>query len=227
VDKQPRQHHGPGASAQREYERRHTARQTRAGQRFGSLGPLITRLVGELQTTQAWSQGAKAEALVADLLAKHLRGHDVVLLHDRRIPGRGRANIDHLAIGPRGVTVIDTKSTHGRLTLTTVGGLLSPRREQLQVNRRDCTHYLDALERQIAAIRDAPAPLELEVDIRGALCYPNINGLPLFGQLTARQRTIAIDNPRGIAKLARRNGPLDHELVDEIARQLDRALPPA
>jgi hypothetical protein len=33
----------------------------------------------------------------------------VRLLHDRRVPRHGHANIDHIAVGPGGVTVIDTK----------------------------------------------------------------------------------------------------------------------
>jgi hypothetical protein len=37
-----------------------------------------------------------------------------VVLHDRAVP-RGRANIDHIAVVPSGVWVIDTKRYRGRV----------------------------------------------------------------------------------------------------------------
>jgi hypothetical protein len=46
--------------------------------------------------------------------AKLLDSRGVELLHDRRICG-SRANIDHLAIGPGGVTVIDAKNYRGKV----------------------------------------------------------------------------------------------------------------
>ena len=136
-----------GASALREYNRRRSNREATARSRLGGLGVLLARVTGDPQTTSAWKQGAKAEIQTGAQLQKHLRRTSVVLLHDRRIPGRGRANIDHLAIGPGGVTVIDTKAARGRIQLTKVGGLLSPHRELLLVNGRDRTQQLDALER--------------------------------------------------------------------------------
>ena len=98
-------------------------------------------------------RGARApsgELATARQLARFLRRSDVILIHDRRIPGRGRANIDHLAIGPGGITVIDTKSTHGRVQLATTG--IIHHREILLVNGRDRTRQLDALERQIDTV---------------------------------------------------------------------------
>ncbi len=74
----------------------------------------------------------------------------MIVLHDRRVPGRGRANIDHIAIGLAGVTVIDTKSSRGRVQLATAG--IINRREQLLVNGRDRTSQLDALERQVERV---------------------------------------------------------------------------
>jgi hypothetical protein len=46
-----------------------------------------------------------------------------VLLHDRRIPGT-RANIDHLAVTPTGVYVIDTKKYQGRPSFKAEPGIL-------------------------------------------------------------------------------------------------------
>jgi hypothetical protein len=54
------------------------------------------------------------------------RERGISALHDRRIPGT-RANIDHIAVGPRGVFVIDAKKYTGGPSLRVEGGLFSPR----------------------------------------------------------------------------------------------------
>ena len=63
----------------------------------------------------AWRRGAKGEQLTARRLRRLGRGWTV--FHDLAIPG-SRANADHLAIGPSGLFLIDTKHYRGRLTLT-------------------------------------------------------------------------------------------------------------
>lgn len=217
----------PGASALREYGRRRTSREARAQAKLGRLGVTLARAIGDPQTTRAWKQGAEAEIQAAARLAKHLRGTDTVLLHDRRIPSRGRANIDHLAIGAGGVTVIDTKGARGRVQLTKVGGLLSPRREVLLVNGRDRTAALDGLERQMTAVTALLAKVGLsDVDVRGALCYPNIDKLPLI-QRHARHGSMVIDDPRGVARVARRRGALDRTAIERVVEALTRGLPQA
>jgi hypothetical protein len=217
----------PGASALREYRRRRTSREARAQAKLGRLGVMVARALGDPQTTPAWKQGAEAEMQTAGRLASHLRGTDTVLLHDRRIPSRGRANIDHLAIGPGGVTVIDTKGARGRIQLTKVGGLLSPRREVLLVNGRDRTAALDGLERQMTDVTALLANAGFaDVDVRGALCYPNIDKLPLL-QRRARHGSIIIDDTRGVARLARRRGALDRGAIERVAQALARGLPQA
>ncbi len=55
----------------------------------------------------SWRQGAKGEQQTARLLAK-LEREGWRVLHDLAIPG-SRVNVDHLAIGPGGVWVIDSK----------------------------------------------------------------------------------------------------------------------
>ncbi|MDP9270153.1 MAG: NERD domain-containing protein, partial [Chloroflexota bacterium] len=54
----------------------------------------------------AWATGADGEARTARVL-EPLRAEGFAILHDRRIPG-GRANIDHIVIGPPGVFVVET-----------------------------------------------------------------------------------------------------------------------
>jgi hypothetical protein len=121
-------------------------------------------------TIAAWQHGAGGEIATARELARLLRRTEVIVMHDRRIPGRGHANIDHLAVGPGGITVIDTKSTRGRVQLATVGVI--NRREQLLVNGRDRTRQLDSMDRQIVAVTRALDRHGVQdVGVLGALCF--------------------------------------------------------
>ncbi|WP_169924519.1 nuclease-related domain-containing protein [Flavimobilis soli] len=70
-----------------------------------------------LRTQKNWSQGAEGERLVAYTLGA-LERYGWLLLHDIRWPGRQKANIDHVAIGPGGVVVIDTKNWSGDVAVT-------------------------------------------------------------------------------------------------------------
>jgi hypothetical protein len=69
----------------------------------------------------AWRRGAAGERRTARLLSQ-LERHGWVVLHDLAVPG-SRANLDHLAIGPGGVFVIDSKQYRGRLQLDGSGQL--------------------------------------------------------------------------------------------------------
>jgi hypothetical protein len=69
----------------------------------------------------AWRRGAAGEQRTARLLGP-LERQGWVVLHDLAVPGSA-ANIDHLAIGPGGVFVIDSKQYRGRLQLDPSGRL--------------------------------------------------------------------------------------------------------
>jgi hypothetical protein len=212
-----------GASAQREYDRRHARREQHARQKLGRLGVGLARITNEPQSTTAWKQGARGEVRTAERLAKHLHGHGVRLLHDRRVPGHGRANIDHIAIGPAGVLVIDSKTHRGDVRVDRGGGLFAPRRTMLLINGRDQTHLVECVRCQVAYVRQEIEDASIEV--RGALCFPNPDGLPLFSRLVVRE--VVIDGPKPIAKIAKAPGPLDVDAVERLWRQLGTAFPAA
>jgi hypothetical protein len=69
----------------------------------------------------AWRRGAVGERRTARLLGR-LERHEWAILHDLAVPG-SPANIDHLAIGPGGVFVIDSKQYRGRLLFDSSGRL--------------------------------------------------------------------------------------------------------
>jgi hypothetical protein len=215
-----------GASAQREYDRRRQRREQHAREKLGRLGTVLAHVIDKPQTTKNWKQGARGEEQTAARLAKHLDGHDVKLLHDRRIPRHGQANIDHLTVGPGGVTVIDSKTHGGEIRVDHVGGLFTDRHSILLIGGRDQTSLIDGVERQLQIVRSALDHAGAEhVELRGALCLPDPDGLPIFTKLSIRD--IAIDGPKPIAKLARRPGPLDHEEIDRIWNHLASTFPPA
>jgi hypothetical protein len=69
----------------------------------------------------AWRRGAAGERRTARLLGP-LEQLGWVVLHDLAVPG-SRANVDHLAIGPGGIFVVDSKQYRGRLQLDGSGRL--------------------------------------------------------------------------------------------------------
>jgi hypothetical protein len=213
-----------GHSAQHEYTRRRQARQARIKARYGPVGSIVAALAGEPRNVQAWRQGAEGEAATATALAIRLARSDVIMLHDCRIGGRSRANIDHIAIGPTGVTVIDTKSSRGRVQLATVG--IINRREQLLVNGRDRTSQLDSLQRQIERVAGVLERNDAgDVAVFGALCFPFMRREWLHYS-RARDGLITVDDPAHIAKLVKCAGPL-HDEIAWLAETLAAAFPPA
>ena len=214
-----------GHSAEREYTQRRQARRARIKARYGTIGSVVAGLAGEPRNVQAWRQGAEGEAATARALAIRLAHTDVIVLHDRRIGGRSRANIDHIAIGQTGVTVIDTKSSRGRVQLATAG--IINRREQLLVNGRDRTSQLDALEWEIARVVDALDRHDAsDVAVLGALCFPFMRREWLHYS-RARDGLITVDDPAHIAKLVKRAGPLHADEIAWLAETLAAAFPPA
>lgn len=72
---------------------------------------------GRLETYAARCEaGSAGEAATASLLDQLPPTWSAV--HDLRWPGRQRANIDHLVVGPGGIFVIDSKNWSGGVTIT-------------------------------------------------------------------------------------------------------------
>ena len=215
-----------GASALREYERRRKTREDYARQKLGVIGVGLAKLIDEPQTTRAWQRGGNAEVYAGRHLEKHLAGTGVTLLHDRSGRSHGPANIDHIAVGPGGVTVIDTKKYKGKVKVERVGGLFSARHEILTVNGRDQTKLITGVEKQVQYVQSTLRTVgHAGVDVRGALCMTEVDGLPLIRSLSVRG--VLVDVPKRAAALARRPGALPPETVDEIWRHLAANFPSA
>ena len=68
----------------------------------------------QLEVAEQYEKGTEGERATAEALTA-LPHESWTFLHDLRWPGRVRANIDHVAIGPGGVYVIDSKNWSGRV----------------------------------------------------------------------------------------------------------------
>ena len=132
------------------YERRKRNREQRTQEAHPRIGGLLLALRSAPQHESAFHQGAVAERAVADSMAMRTDSDRVITLHNRRMPS-GRGDIDHLAIAPTGVWVIDTKDWKGKVAIS------SPwfGKPRLLIRGRDCTKLIDGLERQTAAVRAA------------------------------------------------------------------------
>lgn len=64
---------------------------------------------------EMWEKGADGESHTAAALEK--LDAEWTHIHDLRWPGRKLANIDHIAIGPGGIFVIDSKNWSGNITI--------------------------------------------------------------------------------------------------------------
>lgn len=92
---------------------RATEQARRARERVEKLKQELARAEQQLH---AWEAGALGERLVAGRLAE-LEGEGWRVLHDVHWPGRPKANLDHVLIGPGGVVVLDTKNWTGAVEL--------------------------------------------------------------------------------------------------------------
>jgi hypothetical protein len=67
--------------------------------------------------TKAWDTGAVGERIVADRLSR-LIPHGWYVLHDVHWPGRPKANLDHVLVGPGGIVVVDAKNWTGEVRVS-------------------------------------------------------------------------------------------------------------
>lgn len=180
----------PGGSARREHDRRRAKREAATRERHPRLGNLLLRVQSAPANETAWDTGAAGEQALAAHLAKTCP--DVLVLHDRRIPGR-RTNIDHLAVAPSGVFVIDAKRYKGKIEVRK-SFFGDP---GLFIAGRNKTKLVEGLGRQRAAVRAALDEAIPEIPVHACFCFLNpagqsggsglplvrtlsINGLPLF-----------------------------------------------
>jgi hypothetical protein len=209
----------PGASARAEFERRRRLDAARRRRRFGRfLAPLVALLAGVRPSTARWGVGGRAEERVGQLLTEAV-GRRGIVLHDRAIP-RGRANLDHIAVVPSGVWVVDTKRYRGRVRRGRPPGRLFGRRTLL-VNGHDRGRLVTGALRQRALVQSAAGA---EVPVRAVLCFAGAEWGPRARPFVLRG--VLVTWPAALASSLRAAGPLDGEARAAFAARLARAFPP-
>jgi hypothetical protein len=207
-----------GASARAEYERRRVNDEARRRAVFGPLAPLVRLVAGPKRSTETWGRGAVGEERVGPWLDGAV-GRRGVVLHDRAVPRR-RSNIDHIAVVPSGVWVIDTKHYRGKLERRDVGRwfVSHPR---LFVAGRDKSGLVASARRQhcvVTAVIAAGPP------VRVALCFTGVE-LALFARPFTLEGVL-VTWPRALARSLAAPGPLGPDERAALAACLARAFPP-
>jgi hypothetical protein len=159
----------------------------------------------------AWERGASAERIVGAWLD---RIPDVEVLHDRRVTG-SRMSLDHVAVVPAGVLVIDVKRSGWPFALAAPRRTLRP-----APGDRGHDKFLARVSTQARAVArllaDAPVP------VAAALCLVDARG----GE--ERQSFmfdgVWIGTPPALPELAGLPGLLDGEAMHTVAARLDARL---
>ncbi|KSW20816.1 hypothetical protein ATM99_15120 [Cellulomonas sp. B6] len=117
---------------------------------------------------RAWAAGAEGERQVADVLA-HLTRYGWTVLHDVRWPGRQRANLDHVAIGPGGVFVVDAKNWSGDVRVSPDG---------VRQNGYGRDAAVEGVSQAAAAVTTLLAPQHRSA-VRGVMCLAGQQDQPV------------------------------------------------
>jgi hypothetical protein len=209
-----------GASAARERERRRAVREAKVREAHPRTSALRLKLGRAPQREAAFRSGELGELAVGAMLDKRAAKGSLIALHDRRMPG-GRGNIDHVAVCPSGVFVIDAKQYSGKVRVADLGF----RGVKLMIAERDRTKLIDALERQMSVVGDALAAHgHGDVPVRGVLCFTT-GELPRFKTLEIRRQLLL--TRRGLGRRLDADGPLTSFSIEEVAQALAAALPRA
>lgn len=208
----------PGGSARREHERRKANRERQVREKHPYLAPLLLALNQPSADERAWSSRAEGEQRVAASFAKHC-GERVVILHDRCMPASA-ANIDHLAIAPSGVWVIEAEAQRGIVTVE--NPFLAP--PELLIDGRDQTTLVNDLRCQVKVVRRLVAELDPNVAVGGVLCFAYAE-LPAIG--TLRITGLPMLRPKNLARRLNSAGSISREHAELLASQLADRLPPA
>ncbi len=207
-----------GASARREFERRRRERDAAIAGAHPLLQDAFRTSARGARNVAAWDKGSEGERIVGraldDLAFADPR---IRLLHDRAMPS-GSGNIDHIAVAPTGVYVIDAKHYAGRPRVETRGsGATETRR--FFVDRDDRTALIDGVRWQVMAVEEVlTVP---GVAVNGVLCFVAAewsirNGLLVDG--------VGVTSPERLTMLLSSPGPLTIDRVESIHRRLGESL---
>jgi hypothetical protein len=181
---------------------------------FIVAGLALRRIQALPREALLWEKGARGERKTATAI-RPLFERGFVVLHDRRLPGSS-ANIDHIAIGPSGVYVIETKNISGKVE---VAG------DRLFVSAHDRGKFLAEVYREATATQIALSGLlnQLRVTVTPVLCIHGAQ-LPRSDRVVAGVRLLSARDlgrlPEGAPVI------LTDDQVQELARLAETRLRP-
>jgi len=179
---------------------------------------LILPLPEETPKVRAWERGASGERIVGARLDR-IVGIDV--LHDRRIPGT-RSTIDHIAVGPGGVYVIDAKLDGTIVKQPGVDRIRHSNRRFADLGH-DETLLVAKIGMQVNAI--TRALFETPIPVTAALCFVDARW-PLPAE-PFMLNGVWVGWPDALPGLVGRPGLLDAAAMRATVRLLDTRLPPS
>jgi hypothetical protein len=211
-----------GGSARREYERRQQRREAELKDRWGDrIGGWITRFADEPQSIRAWGLGAFGERLVGAAL-EAVPG--LVVLNDRRVSGT-RGNIDHIAIAPAGVFVIDAKYLEGFIEVVDRGSFFRSDL-RLMVGGRNRSTLVEGLAWQLKAVGTAlvESGIETVPPTAAVLCFVD----PSWARFRRPKSFggVRFESEKSIAESLTKPSVLDVGAIEQISGILASALPP-
>jgi hypothetical protein len=207
-----------GGSAQAEADRRQRKFDKRIAKQWGELAGIAKFFEHDPPAAVNWAKGADGERRAATFL-DHLVGEHGLVLSDRAVPGRD-GNIDHLAVVPSGVWVVDAKNYVGQISTRPIEweGESHPR---LFIDDRDHTALVHGLSWQLKAVRQALG--SATVSITAALLF--IDGEWAAGTEPFVLHDVLVGPPGPIATQIRAPGQLSDKDIFGIATVLAKALP--
>ena len=139
----------------------------------------------------------------------------------------GRGNIDHLAVAPSGIYVIDAKRYKGKIEVhKPLFG-----EEKLVIAGRDKTKLIEGLSKQAEAVREGLALIERQLPVHACLCFINParqsggSGIPLLRTLNANGFPLLY--PRRLAKRLNQPGALGRDEALVVTEALSTLFPSA
>lgn len=160
----------------------------------------------------AWAKGAEGEVAVGHALDR-LPG--VLVLHDRAVPG-STANIDHIAVAPTGVYVVDAKQYAGEPHPVRIGDGSILR---LRVGAADRTELVVGVRRQLGVVAEALE--DPSVPVRAVLCFVGADWSEGKGFVVDG---VGITSPGPLGELLAAPGPLSPERITAIHARLRERL---
>lgn len=203
-----------GASAQREGDRRYANRDHRTRAQHPLTGGLRMALTEAPSHETAWWKGAQGERGVGGMLDQLAAKGSIRVVHDRRVPGSS-ANIDHVAVAPSGVYVIDTKRYQNQL----VESRFRRGPAALHVGGSSKPKMVKQMHGQVDVVRRI---FDVEVRIIPVLCFIDANW-QLFNK-SFDVAGVRVCHPTVLRKWLGRNGALTLDGVEDLNRQLLRHL---